>query len=529
MKRVLVPLLCFVFSFLSAHNLHDESVSLTKWNPKNTSTIEGTFLKYSDGKVTFELEDHSTKTYNLTDFSTVEQSIILEKYKKIANLNQPLVTASKSSIWESKVWKASLLLSVLLGFLVSMKFNFLNINYKLSQPLFAVFSILVLSAFSYKMLNGTDPKVMDEAFKPFKPNVNTRWDNQYFYVESKGIPTTHDMMKGITAWQQQVPIPQCYVGANAWSIPLNPEIAATPVPVNQMHFLRGAIAIAVNGIAIFNPYTNTGVDAFLDGQLDNWGGHCGRADDYHYHNAPLHLYDHTVLTLPIAYALDGFAIYGSKEPDGSNMKALDANHGHYDNGVYHYHGTATAPYMIGNMVGKVTEDTTLQIVPQAAAKPIRPSLTPLKGAVLTSCVPNANKNGYTLNYTLNNQNYSVDYNWANGKNYIFNFVSPTGTTTATYNGYVNCVLPTAINEIISNEQLVSIFPNPSSDRLTIQLKQPGLENEFKKMQLFTLDGKKMMEISSFTPTIDLNTYPKGTYCLKLQFESGMVIKKIIIE
>ena len=111
-----------------------------------------------------------------------------------------------------------------------------------------------------------------------------------------------------------------------------------------------------------------------------------------------------------------------------NMKALDANHGHYDNGVYHYHGTATAPYMIGNMVGKVTEDTTLQIVPQAAAKPIRPSLTPLKGAVLTSCVPNANKNGYTLNYTLNNQNYSVEYNWANGKNYIFNFVSPTGTS-----------------------------------------------------------------------------------------------------
>ena len=38
MKRVLIPLLSFVFSFLSAHNLHDESIALTKWNPKNTST-----------------------------------------------------------------------------------------------------------------------------------------------------------------------------------------------------------------------------------------------------------------------------------------------------------------------------------------------------------------------------------------------------------------------------------------------------------------------------------------------------------
>ena len=89
--------------------------------------------------------------------------------------------------------------------------------------------------------------------------------------------------------------------------------------------------------------------------MDQWGGHCGRADDYHYHIAPMQLYNNTSAKLPIAYALDGFAVYGIVEPNGSSLLNLDANHGHYwTNGVYHYHGTATpvAPYMIANMVGQ---------------------------------------------------------------------------------------------------------------------------------------------------------------------------------
>jgi hypothetical protein len=102
------------------------------------------------------------------------------------------------------------------------------------------------------------------------------------------------------------------------------------------------------------------VDAFLDGQLDNFGGHCGRADDYHYHNAPMFLDEKTSEILPIAFALDGYAVYGTLEPNGNPMMPLDVNHGHEgSNGIYHYHGTKTAPYMIGNMVGVVTEDSYL--------------------------------------------------------------------------------------------------------------------------------------------------------------------------
>ena len=53
--------------------------------------------------------------------------------------------------------------------------------------------------------------------------------------------------------------------------------------LGEKRALSGAIALAVNGMPIFNALNNRGDDAYLAGELDDWGGHAGRADDYHYH------------------------------------------------------------------------------------------------------------------------------------------------------------------------------------------------------------------------------------------------------
>src|SRR5581483_8224759 len=165
---------------------------------------------------------------------------------------------------------------------------------------------------------------------------------QFLYVESDGMPS-HNMMVGITAWQQQVPLPQPYTGGNAWRIPLNPVPSANP-PSIKNRFLRGAIALAANGIPIFNPQNNRGELSQEIGELDQWGGHCGRADDYHYHAAPLHLEVIVGKGKPIAFALDGYPIYGLSEPDGSAPANLDSFNGHDLGGLgYHYHGSLKYP------------------------------------------------------------------------------------------------------------------------------------------------------------------------------------------
>ena len=142
-------------------------------------------------------------------------------------------------------------------------------------------------------------------------SILVKWhqDENFYYLESTGMPT-HKMMVGITAWQQQVPLPQDFTGDNAFKIPRHPVFADKPISAKTALF-SGAIAVAVNGIPIFNPIKNDGrTDTYLAGELDTFGGHCGRADDYHYHTAPLHLVDVVGKENPIGYALDGFPLYG---------------------------------------------------------------------------------------------------------------------------------------------------------------------------------------------------------------------------
>lgn len=296
---------------------------------------------------------------------------------------------------------------------------------------------LALSAIdSIKILNTiSDPALMNLAFAPYKATATTSWDDNYFYVASNGIPA-HNMMIGITAWIAQVPIPHPYTGTNSWSIPLKPEYAASPLSV-RANFMKGAIAVATNGIPIFNALNASGLDSKAIGELDQWNGHCGRADDYHYHAAPLQL-EATSGLQPIAFALDGYAVYGSKEPDGTPMTALDQYHGHVGgNGVYHYHGTTTSPYVIEAMRGKVTLDPKStapenQIIPQAMTTPLRMTPFPINGATITNLTANAAGNGYTLEYTISGKKGSVVYSWTgNGITglYTFTFTDTDGKVT----------------------------------------------------------------------------------------------------
>ncbi len=270
------------------------------------------------------------------------------------------------------------------------------------------------------------------AFAPFvaRGEIQTRSDRDTFFVESRGIPH-HPLMVGITAWQQQVPLPQAYVGENAWQIPLHPVPADKPQTTKNA-FLRGAIAVAVNGIPIFNPLNNRGEDAFLIGELDHFGGHCGRADDYHYHIAPVHLQKIVGNAQPIAYALDGYAIYGYREPDGSAVKNLDACNGHIGPaGDYHYHATPQYPYLNGGFHGEVVERDG-QVDPQPRARPIRPALPPLRGATITSYESDGNSQA-KLTYQIGSQPGAVAYRQTADGSLVFTFTSPDGTSrTETY-------------------------------------------------------------------------------------------------
>lgn len=261
------------------------------------------------------------------------------------------------------------------------------------------------------------------AFDAFAPKVKTRWDERYLYVESDGIPS-HPMMVGITSWQQQVPMPQSYTGNNAWRVPLRPVPAANPLSA-KTHFFRGAIALAANGIPIFNALNNRGADSFLIGELDAFGGHCGRADDYHYHIAPVSLQKTVGPDRPIGYALDGYPLYGLLEPGGKPVGKLDSFNGHETPSLgYHYHATKTYPYLNGGFHGEVTEIDG-QVDPQPRAQSVRPDTPPLPGAKITA-FSQPKPGSYALTYVIQGQTCKIHYRLETDGSYTFDYINPEG-------------------------------------------------------------------------------------------------------
>lgn len=252
---------------------------------------------------------------------------------------------------------------------------------------------------------SSTPAAVHDPWALFPDTVRATRTGTSVIVESNGLPQ-HPMMIGIRSWQQQVPLPQAFTGSNAFRLPLTGSLSDNPISGRHALY-RGAIALAVNGVPIFNALNNRGEDAFLFGELDQWGGHCGRADDYHYHVAPLHLQAVTGPATPIAFALDGYPLYGLTEPDGSAVRPLDEFNGHADAADgYHYHATLGFPYINGGLRGKVTVRND-GVEPQPVTTPVRPPGEPLRGAVITGFTTDGTAS--RLEYTLGGGVYRIDY------------------------------------------------------------------------------------------------------------------------
>jgi YHYH protein/Phosphatidylethanolamine-binding protein len=218
-------------------------------------------------------------------------------------------------------------------------------------------------------------------------NASVGCDSNYAYVASNGM-ASHAMMNGITATNLQVPTEQNFFGANAWRIPLNPAVAATKVTAAD-----GPIGVAINGVPIFNPCKQGGCqngDTKVLGELDICNGHAGRADDYHYHAAPTCLMATKPAsywdTHPLGWALDGFAIFGYNNADGS-VAARDGVCGGNTSAVanapagYSYHVTDSSPYVLSCFNGTPSPDLAGQ---GAKFGPIRkPPVTPFPVSGMT--------------------------------------------------------------------------------------------------------------------------------------------------
>ena len=224
-------------------------------------------------------------------------------------------------------------------------------------------------------------------------------DDTYAYIGSTGMPegrVADIMMNGITSTNLQVPTPTDFLGANAWKIPVTPRMGVTPTLIPS-----GPIGVAINGVPIFNPCvqngncTATNGDTKAEGQLDVCNGHAGRADDYHYHAAPVCLMAEQANrdywnTHPVGWLLDGYAVFGYRNADGTAPTRDGCGGSRVTTGQvpsayphdYAYHVIDAFPYITDNCLSGVPSP---DLVNQGSKyHPMRqPPVTPFRNSAMT--------------------------------------------------------------------------------------------------------------------------------------------------
>ena len=418
------------------HGAHDHN-SIRVWrDERNKLDLEGWLLTVRENSVTIDLHDGGTVKIAMEDLNEHDRARAQAQLNRVRAMNQSVDMVDNN---------------------FASAFNTTTVAQLQTPAASQIATTRILQSTTTTTTQNATPinppndPWQAAAYTLFAPSVKTHWDAQWLYVESDGLPHApldFTMMVGITAWQQQVPLPQNYTGANAWQIPLKSTLSDKPIS-GRTQLRRGAIALAANGIPIFNALNNRGVDSFSIGELDEFGGHCGRGDDYHYHAAPLAIQKVVGLKNPIAFALDGFAIYGLYDPKAKSgtpescplgsTDALDELNGHFcvvaagqglNGGTrsYHYHASKTYPYINGGMRGNVKVEGD-EIVPQAHAQPLRQATTPLRGAKITGFKQTAPK-AWKLTYEIGGKSGFVEYSVDASGKVIFNYTSVDGVKTS---------------------------------------------------------------------------------------------------
>jgi hypothetical protein len=195
-------------------------------------------------------------------------------------------------------------------------------------------------------------------YQQFKSAVTVTVSGASVILTSKGVPDHTSPYWGVGNALYEAPQEGMQVNPNlivsqnfVLRVPLSPA-AATPSDTPL-----GAIGMALNGVALFNQYAAGRQPlTFEILSFDRYNGHPQQTGVYHYHLNPVSITSGNPGGL-VGVLLDGFPVYGLQETTGGTPTGLDACNGHthatpeFPQGIYHYHLTATVPYIAGCFKG----------------------------------------------------------------------------------------------------------------------------------------------------------------------------------
>lgn len=340
------------------------------------------------------------------------------------------------------------------------------------------------------------------------------YNTQNVYVKSSGIPNyyldgqTHNDGKDLDA---------------TWQIPRNPQKATTPGFVQG-----GQIGLMMDGSVFFHPgdaqsYNNAGVwnrlAYYFEGMdMDVSNGHSTPTNMYHHHfdNLKMHDFDATKHSPIVAYAWDGYPVYGPfgyKNTDGTGgIKRMESSYA-TKGATTRANGPAVdAQYPDGCFIEDWQYNSGSGDLDEHNGR---------------FCITPEYPNGTYAYFTTVDANYKPYYPYFIGPSFYGTFsMSNTGPNGGKTTVPTDATHYTSVNEVAMIEANIELFPVPVTDKLNIRLK----ENKNYDVTLYNMNGNVLQHTTiNSSSAIEMGALPYGVYFVQVALpdNSSGFIKRII--
>ena len=88
---------------------------------------------------------------------------------------------------------------------------------------------------------------------------------------------------------------------------------------------------------------------------------------------------------------------------------------------------------------------------------------------------------------------------------------------------------TSIKETSSINKLIRLYPNPASNELKLDIDEIIKLSDINNISIFNSNGQKIYETKTYDGTINLNTFLKGLYVVKILLDDYQITEKLIID
>jgi len=343
------------------------------------------------------------------------------------------------------------------------------------------------------------------------------YTSQYVYVKSSGVPNYYmDGQSVNNASDLQA----------TWQIPRTPQVSSSPQGV-----VGGQTGLMMDGSVFFHPgdaqsYNNAGVwnrlAYYFEGMdMDASNGHSTPTKMYHHHfdNLKLHGWDTTQHSPIVAYAWDGYPVYGPfgyANTDGTGgTRRIKSSYKTYTSTTRTNGPAVNTQYPIGCFI----EDW------QYVA-----GFGDLDAHNGRFCVTPEYPNGTYAYFTTVDANFDPYYPYFIGPTFYGTFsnsnVGPNGGKSTVPGGATQYVPVTDVDDVKAIDANINIYPIPVKDNLNISLK----ENKNYTVILYDLRGTILSkkDITS-SDKVEMNQLPYGVYFVEITnvADKSGFIKRIV--